>query len=71
MPRAGDVGAVAPYCGGMSFEEIFNPGLAHTRDQQALDKVRPATEVVGEAPPAQDRVPDVDIPDPGELAPFE
>ncbi|WP_156163540.1 hypothetical protein [Demequina subtropica] len=35
----------------MSFEELFNQGAAHMRAQKDLDKIRPATEVVGEAPP--------------------
>lgn len=38
----------------MTFDEIFNPGAGHAREQEAVDKVRPATEVVGEAPPFPD-----------------
>ncbi|WP_062519749.1 hypothetical protein [Demequina silvatica] len=54
----------------MSFEELFNPGLAHTREQKNLDKVRPATEVVGEAPPRDDAVAGIEIPSPEQMEPF-
>ncbi|WP_156159030.1 hypothetical protein [Demequina gelatinilytica] len=50
----------------MSFEELFNQGAAHLREQKDLDKIRPATEVVGEAPPFDDDDPlaELDIPAP-------
>ena len=57
----------------MTFDEIFNPGAGHAREQEAVDKVRPATEVVGEAPPLQDDAADagVVIPAADALARFE
>ncbi|WP_156171743.1 hypothetical protein [Demequina rhizosphaerae] len=55
----------------MSFDELFNPGLTHTREQKDWDKIRPATEVVGEAPPRDDAVAGLEIPAPDELEPFE
>ena len=57
----------------MTFDEIFNPGAGHAREQEAVDKVRPATEVVGEAPPFDDDARDqgVVIPPVDDVAPFE
>ncbi|MDN4490446.1 hypothetical protein QQX13_06325 [Demequina sp. SYSU T00068] len=57
----------------MTFDEIFNPGAGHAREQEAVDKVRPATEVVGEAPPFPDDAEQagVVIPPLDPVAPFE
>ncbi len=57
----------------MSFDEIFNPGAGHAREQESVDKVRPATEVVGEAPPFPDDAEraGVVIPLAEEIEPFE
>ena len=57
----------------MAFDEIFNPGAGHAREQEAIDKVRPATEVVGEAPPFDDAAEQagVIIPRADQVEPFE
>ncbi|SEJ34824.1 hypothetical protein [Demequina mangrovi] len=57
----------------MSFEELFNQGAAHLREQKDLDKIRPATEVVGEAPARDedDATSGLIIPAPDALPAFE
>ena len=55
----------------MSFEEIFAPGSGHAREQEALDKVRPATEIAAAAPKNEDEAGGIVIPDPTDLKPFE
>ncbi len=70
MREHGDTRIVPSYADGMTFEELFNQGAAHTREQKDWDKVRPATEVVAEAPPRDDALAHVVIPLPDHVEPF-
>ncbi len=62
---------VRTYAGEVTFEELFNQGAAHMREQKDLDKIRPATEVVGAAPAWEDdAMAGLVIPPPDALPPF-
>ncbi|WP_062461631.1 hypothetical protein [Demequina soli] len=55
----------------MSFEELFNQGVAHAREQKDWDKVRPATELIAEAPDGDhDPIAGLVIPTPDMIEPF-
>ncbi|WNM27994.1 hypothetical protein RN607_03050 [Demequina capsici] len=55
----------------MTFEEIFDPGVARAKQAMERERLLPAPENVAEAPPAPPPPDGVTIPSLEDLAPFE
>ena len=54
----------------MSFEELFTPGVRHSNEERAKEKILPAPAPIAGAPPNDPVDIGVDIPDADAMEPF-